>query len=257
VRGLNLNPFQSSEFLGNSGGDTPVATYIEGEVPLYVDLTPRTSSASRSCSACRVRCRRWHSQARDSLHAAQASTSTTRPSQCARHALGQRERQHGWRGGAIAQRARRDNLAVRASIDRYDDPGFIDTPYLVRQAGISDPEPNFADPAAVAANLYRIDDADWENTNSARVALRWQTCDFVDATFTYHYQNMEVGGRSQNHSTSFGTGLYESGTRFAEPNERHELLSAEVVADLGFAELTPGHRLLEVRGARTAIKPTC
>jgi outer membrane receptor protein involved in Fe transport len=36
VRGLNLNPFQSAEALGNTGGDT-VATYV-GEVPLYVDL---------------------------------------------------------------------------------------------------------------------------------------------------------------------------------------------------------------------------
>ena len=35
--GSNLNPFQSAEFLGNSGGDT-VSTYV-GEVPLYVDLS--------------------------------------------------------------------------------------------------------------------------------------------------------------------------------------------------------------------------
>ena len=37
VRGLNLNAFQSAEFLGNTGGDT-VSTYV-GEIPLYVDLT--------------------------------------------------------------------------------------------------------------------------------------------------------------------------------------------------------------------------
>jgi outer membrane receptor protein involved in Fe transport len=132
-----------------------------------------------------------------------------------------------------------DSVAVRASIDRYDDPGFIDTPYLVRQAGVSDPQPDFTDASAVAANLYGVEDADWEQTDSARLALRWQPGDFVDATFTYHFQNMDVGGRTQNHYAALGTGLYESGTRFTEPNERrNELLSAEVVADLGFAELT-------------------
>ncbi len=50
---------------------------------------------------------------------------------------------------------------------------------------------------------------------------------------------MDVGGRTQNHAAAFGTGLYESATRYPEPNERrNELLSAEIVADLGFAELT-------------------
>jgi outer membrane receptor protein involved in Fe transport len=143
----------------------------------------------------------------------------------------------GWRGGATFNVPFGDNFAFRASIDRYDDPGFIDTPYLIRQPGVSDPEPNT--PAAVAANLYREDDADWEETTSARIALRWQPGDVVDATFTYHHQQMDVGGRTQNHAAAFGTGLYESATRFPEPNERtNELLSAEIVADLGFAQLT-------------------
>ena len=50
---------------------------------------------------------------------------------------------------------------------------------------------------------------------------------------------MDVGGRSQNHAAAFGTGLYESATRFPEPNQRtNSLLSAEIVADLDFAQLT-------------------
>ena len=44
-----------------------------------------------------------------------------------------------------------DRFAVRGSIDRLDDSGFIDYKYLVREIGVSDPEPDFSDPADVAA----------------------------------------------------------------------------------------------------------
>src|SRR5690606_23823427 len=59
-----------------------------------------------------------------------------------------------------------DMLALRASVSWLDDPGFIDYPYLVREPGVSDPEPDMTDPAAVAANLHRQKDANWEETVS-------------------------------------------------------------------------------------------
>ena len=238
VRGLNLNPFQSAEFLGNTGGET-VATYV-GEIPLYVDLTmtdvervevllgPQGTLYGAGTLGGAIRYIPRKPEFDDTSVSVRGSTFAVSESDSM-----------GCRGGATFNVPFGDNLAFRASIDQYDDPGFIDTPYLVRQAGVSDPEPNFANPTEVAANLYRDDDVDWEETTGARVALRWQPGDNVDATFTYHYQNMEVGGRTQNHVAAFGTGLYESATRFPEPNERrNELLSAEIVADLGFAELT-------------------
>ena len=237
VRGLNLNPFQSAELLGNVGGET-VATYV-GEIPLYVDLTmtdvervevllgPQGTlyGAGTLGGAIRYIPRKPEF---DTSVSVRGSTFAVSESDSM-----------GFRGGATFNVPFGDNLAFRASIDQYDDPGFIDTPYLVREAGVSDPEPNFANPTEVAANLYRDDDVDWEETTGARAALRWQPTDNVDATFTYHYQNMEVGGRTQSHVAAFGTGQYESATRFPEPNERrNELLSAEIVADLGFAQLT-------------------
>ena len=238
VRGLNLNPFQSAEFLGNSGGDT-VATYV-GEVPLYIDLTlediervevllgPQGTLYGAGTLGGAIRYIPRKPQFEETGITVRGTTFDLSESDSL-----------GWRGGVTFNAPINDNLAVRASLDRYDDPGFIDTPYLVKEAGVSDPEPDFTNASAVAANLYRVDDVNWEETTSARVALRWQPGDFVDATFTYHYQNMEVGGRNQNHYAAFGTGLYESATRFPEPNERrNELFSAEVVADLGFAELT-------------------
>jgi hypothetical protein len=238
VRGLNVNQFQSAEFLGNTGGQT-VATYV-GDIPLYVDLAlndvervevllgPQGTLYGAGTLGGAVRYIARKPQFDDTTLDVRGSTFSLSESDS-----------FGWRGGATFNLPLGDNLALRASIDEFDDPGFIDAPYLVRQPGISDPEPNFANPSEVAANLYSLEDVDTENTTSARVSLRWQPLDTVDATFTYHYQNMEVGGRTQNHVAAFGTGRYESATRYPEPNDRtNELLSAEIIADLGFAELT-------------------
>jgi iron complex outermembrane recepter protein len=236
VRGLNLNPFQSAEFLGNSGGDT-VSTYV-GEVPLYVDLSlndiervevllgPQGTLYGAGTLGGAIRYIPRKPEFDETTVSARAGTFSLSHSDSL-----------GFRGGATFNVPFSDSFAFRASIDRYDDPGFIDTPFLVRQGGVSDPEPN--SPAFVATNLYGDEDVDSEETTSARVGLRWQPGDNVDANFTYHRQQMEVGGRTQNHRLAFGTGLYESATRYPEPSERtNELLSAEVVADLGFAELT-------------------
>ena len=65
------------------------------------------------------------------------------------------------------------NFAIRASIDLLDDPGYIDYPFVVREAGVSEPDPDFSNPAEVAANLRRVEDANGEDTLSGRVALRW------------------------------------------------------------------------------------
>jgi iron complex outermembrane receptor protein len=248
ARGLNLNPFQSAELAGNSGGNT-VATYV-GEVPLYIDLSlndiervevllgPQGTLYGAGTLGGAIRYIPRKPQFEEAGVTVRASTFELSESDSL-----------GWRGGATFNAPIGANVAVRASIDRYDDPGFIDTPYLVKEAGVSDPEPDFTNPSAVAANLYRLDDVDWEDTTSARIGLRWQPGDFVDATFTYHYQNMEVGGRTQNHYAAFGTGLYESATRFPEPMERrNELLSAEIVADLGFAELTSATGFSKYKG---------
>ena len=235
VRGLNLAQGQSAEFLGNTGGDT-VSTYV-GEVPLYVDLAlsdiervevllgPQGTLYGAGTLGGAIRYIPRKPELDSTNVRVRGGTYTLSESD-----------DLGFRGGVTFNAALGANLAFRASLDRYDEPGFIDTPYLVRQAGVSDPEPT---PATAAANLYRVDDVDSEETTSARLALRWQPGDNVDATFTYHYQNMDVGGRTQNHVRAFGTGQFESATRFPEPNEReNELLSAEIVADLGFAELT-------------------
>ena len=133
-----------------------------------------------------------------------------------------------------------DNLAIRGSLDSLDDDGFIDYPYVVQQIGISEPDPDFNDAAARSANFAPIEDANTEEILSGKLAARWQPLDSLDATLTYYFQNGEYGGRNTTSlRSSVPLGEYEFGARVAEPNNRDsDLLALEVVADLGFAELT-------------------
>jgi len=134
------------------------------------------------------------------------------------------------------------NFAIRASIDVLDDPGYIDYPFVVREAGVSDPDPDFSDPADVAANLRRVEDASGEDAFSGRIALRWTPTANIDTTLTYYYQDSEAEGRTVANVEVFenvDVGKYESAARYEEPfDNENELFALEIIADLGFAELT-------------------
>lgn len=238
VRGLNAAPLAASEVLNNSSGGT-VATYL-GEIPLYVDLRlddiervevllgPQGTlyGAGTLAGAIRILPRKPDFGG-NSLNV-RGDT------------FGYSESEDlGYRAGFTGNLALTDNLALRASVDRHDDPGFIDYGFVVRQPGVSDPDPDFSNAAAVRANLREVEDANDAELVSGRVALRWAPLDELDATFTYYFQNAEAGARTINHRSSLGTGRYESGARVLEPNERdNELFALELTADLGFAELT-------------------
>ena len=69
--------------------------------------------------------------------------------------------------------------------------------------------------------------------------MRWRPIDAIDANLSYYYQDMDIGGRTENHVLAFGTGKYQEANRVLEPNERTNKLAAlEINADLGFATLT-------------------
>ena len=130
-------------------------------------------------------------------------------------------------------------LALRGSVDRYDDPGFIDYDYLLRMPGVSEPEPDLTDPGAVAANLRSEPDANTEETVSARLSLLWQATPALSALFAYHLQDQHVGGRQVNHARSFDTGRYVAAHRYPEPNDRrNQLWSLELTWAPRGAELT-------------------
>ncbi len=238
VRGLNADPVGASEFLGNGGGGT-VATYV-GEIPLYVDLKledmdrvevllgPQGTLYGAGTLGGAIRYLPRRPQFDGPSAAVRGNTFMLS------HSDG-----IGAKGGLTLNLPMTDTLAFRMSADYLDDPGFIDYAYLVREGGVSDPDPDFSDPAAVAANLRRQKDADFQKTLSGRAALRWLIGDALDANLTYYFQKQEVGGRTLNHRTSFDSGRYESALRYLEPNTRkNQLLALELVADLGFAELT-------------------
>lgn len=164
-------------------------------------------------------------------------------------------------GGVINIPLITDVLGFRASVNRLDDPGFIDYNYVVREGGVSLPDPDWNDPQAVDQNLRRVEDANGEETLTARAALRWMPTDWLDTTLTYFYQKQDVEGRSIVHHQSLPAsnrlagqvGEYESAYRYEEPREKtDELLSLEIKADLGFAELVSatGQSSFEADGQR-------
>ncbi len=239
VRGLNTQSLNASEFLDNSSGNT-VATYI-GEIPLYLDMKmkdlqrvevligPQGTLYGAGTLGGAVRY----------IPNAPSTSEFTFDVQGDVFGLAESDGVGYETDFVVNVPLVEDKLAFRASVSVLDDPGFIDYPYLVREPGVSNPQPDFSDPADVAANLYRVDDANTEETLSARLAFLWNISDSVQATLNYYFQDQEAGGRTVNHKDAFGTGPYESGHRFLEPSTReNSLLSLEVVADLGFAELT-------------------
>jgi outer membrane receptor protein involved in Fe transport len=139
-----------------------------------------------------------------------------------------------------------DKLAIRASLNVYEDPGFIDYAYVVREPGVSLPDPNWTDTTAINNNLKSVKDANGETTITGRISLRYKASESFEGTLNYFYQNQDSEGRSIVHYNSLNAnnGLsdviskYESAYRVEEPREKEDqLLSLELKADLGFAEL--------------------
>jgi iron complex outermembrane receptor protein len=239
VRGLNADSINASEnTVGNSSGSN-VGTYV-GEVPIYIDLHLTDMERIEVLIG-----------PQGTLYGSGTLGGAVRyiPNKPQADALSFELRGDvydldesddvGYETGAtINIPIVEDRLAVRATLDYVDDPGFIDYNYIVREPGVSNPQPDFNNPEERRANLRKKADANTVETTSGRFAVRY-TGDRLDGTLSYYYQDTEIGGRQVNHSDSFGTGDYESAQRLEEPNERkNELIALELVMDLGFAELT-------------------
>ena len=246
VRGLNANPIGSGD--GNNDGGGTVATYI-GDIPLFIDLKlndvervevllgPQGTlyGAGTLAGAIRYIPKRPDFAADTFEVRAEAYQYETADSLSTDY-------------GFTFNKQFGDNFAIRGSLDMLNDSGFVDQPFLLIEPGVSNPDPDFTNPADVSANLRSATDVDSEEALSGRIAARWTPTDWLDGTLTYYYQNVDVGGRRISSQRAvypgalaniFRAGAFENAKRVPEPNEiTNDLLALEVTADLGFAELT-------------------
>ena len=239
VRGLSASPLVAEEVSLNSGDGT-VATYL-GDIPLSIDLKlndlervevllgPQGTLYGAGTLGGAIRYIPVKPNFKSNSLAIRASS----------FQYGEADDISGSMGFTVNS-AISDNFAIRGSIDYLDDSGWVDAPFLVREPGVSLPDPDFTDPAAVAANLRREDDVNFEKALSGRIAARWTPNERFDGTLSYYFQHQEIGGRTiSSRQTPVPAGKYETALRVLEPNDRDsDLLALEFTADLGFAELT-------------------
>lgn len=260
VRGLNATPIGSGD--GNNNGGGTVATYL-GEIPLFIDLKlndlerveillgPQGTLYGAGTLAGAIRYIPVKPQFDEDTFELRADAYMYSEADDLSSDVGFTfNKQFG------------DTFAIRGSLDILNDSGFVDQPFLLRQLGVSNPDPDFSDPAAVAANLRSQSDVDSEEAISGRIAARWQPTQWLDSTLTYYYQQVDVGGRRISSQRAvypgagpeiFTAGAFENAKRILEPNEiTNDLLALEVTADLGFAELTgsAGYSRFEDNGNR-------
>lgn len=252
VRGLNADPLGSGD--GNNDGGGTVATYV-GEIPVYIDLKlndlervevllgPQGTLYGAGTLGGAIRYIPNKPDFGGDLFKVRSEISQYSEANDLSYEV-----------GATFNKAFSDTFAIRGSLDFEDDSGFIDQPFLVQEIGVSEPDPDFTDPAALAANFNPQEDVNTEENLSGRLAARWAPTAWLDGTLTYYYQNVDIGGRQfSSQRSALPAGRYESALRVPEPNEiTNDLLALEVTADLGFAELTSatGYSTFEDNGQR-------
>lgn len=238
VRGLNADPITFND--GNNDGGGTVATYL-GEIPVFVDLKlndmqrvevllgPQGTLYGAGTLGGAIRYIPNKPDFGGDLLRVRSEISQYSEAESLSYET-----------GFTFNKALSDTFAIRGSLDWEDDSGFIDYPFVVQDIGVSEPDPDFADVAARAANFSPIEDANSEETLSGRIAARWAPTNWLDGALTYYYQNADIGGRQMSGRRSgLPLGEYEAALRVPEPNEvTNELIALEVTADLGFAELT-------------------
>lgn len=256
VRGLNADPLSSNDG-DNTLGSGTVATYL-GETPVYVDL--KLNDMERVEVLLGPQGTLYGSGTLGG-----AIRYIPRRAQFGENSLEIRGDFYGYSAGdklssdagITVNFSPSDKLAVRGVLDMLNDKGFIDYKYVVRDPGVSDADPDFTNPADVAANLRDVKDANTEKTVSGRLGIRFQPVEWADMNLTYYFQFQDAGARqvSSRGLTNFPVkiGKYESALRYLEPNDRdNQMIALENTFDLGFADLTTATSLsqYEAKGQR-------
>lgn len=129
-------------------------------------------------------------------------------------------------------------LAMRAVVGYYHDPGFINDTRLVNVPGVSLPQPDLSNPAAVAANLHTERGVNFDHTITGRVTFRYVPNEIFEAELGYAYERTFTHGLQATHDGLLGTGPYDYAGRVVERSDRRiELGSLVLTTHLGFADL--------------------
>jgi iron complex outermembrane receptor protein len=121
-----------------------------------------------------------------------------------------------------------DTLALRAVLGYMKRPGFIDQNYVVKNPGVSCPDPNqtLTGPGnCVEDGFKKKEDVNDEETTSLRLSLLWNISENWDGQLNFQYQDQDTGGRQMNSrnvgdSMNLDVGKYESLMRFEEDKDR-------------------------------------
>jgi outer membrane receptor protein involved in Fe transport len=135
-----------------------------------------------------------------------------------------------------------DHVALRSTVGYYSNPGFIDYDYLLKQPGVSDPQPvrstvasgaSFGSSADYGKNFTYRKDVNYEHTFTTRNQLLLEASPDLKLYLTYAHQQTSTGGRQANGAGVLGTGNYVGPWRYLEPIKRKaDLYAAELNADL-------------------------
>lgn len=131
----------------------------------------------------------------------------------------------------------KDHVAFRTATGYYNNAGFIDYNHILKQPGVSDPQPGRATATSTGsfgnnndyyANFTRKKDVNYEHTFTTRNQLLLEYNPNIKAYLTYAHQTTKTGGQQANGDGVLGTGKYEGPWRYSEPfNRRSDLFSAE------------------------------
>ncbi|UHQ54247.1 TonB-dependent receptor [Microbulbifer sp. YPW16] len=128
-----------------------------------------------------------------------------------------------------------DTLALRVSGTRVDDAGFVDYENVLVEPGVSNAE-------------RTIKDANTEETNSVRAALRWEPNDTFFAQASYYVQDQTAGGR-QAVNPEFTGGDFSSALRYEEVREnRDDLFNVELGLNTDLVEIFSTTSIAEYEG---------
>lgn len=131
----------------------------------------------------------------------------------------------------------KDHVAFRSVTGFYDDPGYIDYNYVLRDPGVSNPQPagpnTFGSTAQQSANFKKYSGVNYNHTLTTRNQLLLKYDDDLRLYLTYAHQETKTGGRSATGSGVMGTGNWQAPWRYLEPVDRNgDLYSAELHASL-------------------------